>query len=126
MRDATRKQLADYKAVFSHTNIPQNDPEYEQLRNWVNNQKSQYIVQWFNQFISANVLLVGGSALIIRFSVDLKDQGRILAHQFNSLPVHLQEILLRDPCFVKAEAVRIHMYANLVEKHNLAFLIVSD
>ena len=88
MRDATRKQLADYKAVFSHTNIPQNDPEYEQLRNWVNNQKSQYIVQWFNQFISANVLLVGGSALIIRFSVDLKDQGRIIAH--------LQEILLKN------------------------------
>ena len=35
-------------------------------------------------------------------------------------------MLLCDPCFMKAEAVRIHMYVNLIVYHNLTFLIVSD
>ena len=65
-------------------------------------------------------------ALIIRFSIDLKDQGLILTHQFHSLPVHLQEMLLCNLCFWKADAVRIQMYANLVENHNLSFFIVLN
>ena len=40
--EESRKQLADYKVKFLHTNVPQGYAENKSLGTWVNTQRRQY------------------------------------------------------------------------------------